>query len=253
MTAMCAPVMLRAYAGTHIGATSFFRNRPFLRTLFDHVRVRARSHLRILCHACSIGAEPYSLALWAMHRFDRSVTVDVVATDIDEAFLEIARAGVYPLRVLDGMQDEERTWFERGDDGVCVPDAVRARVTFLPPRSLLDPIEGTFDAVLAMNALTYLLPGEQTIAVRHAAAAARVVVGLTAFHPDTIRDDIEQAGLAPVTTAMREIHDAWGVRCVGRAPGRDTPQRSWQLPPFDTPVADKSYVFCSLFEKASRP
>jgi hypothetical protein len=246
-----APTMMRAYHDSRIGTTAFFRNRPFLRLLVSELRRRCKGRPRILFHACSIGAEPYSLALWWSNRVGTRPPL-ICATDADSAFLDIARRGEYPASIVDGMTAEERSWLDVLPNGnVRVPDRVRRIVRFLPPRSFLEPMsQGQFDAVLVMNALTYVAPDEQSVAIARAATAARSLLGLTAFHPDSIRHDLERVGFVPVLDRQREIHEAWGVRCVSTPPSPNTPEYAWQLPSFDTPVADRDFRFCALFASA---
>ena len=247
------PVMIRAYSGASKGATAFFRNRPFLRALATELGQRCLGRPRVLFHACSVGAEPYSFAIWCLNEAagtGRPVPA-IVATDIAPAFLATARAAQYPRTVLAGMTEEERRWFEpAADDLVRVSTAVRELVKFVPPQSFMNPPGGDdYDAVLAMNALTYVTPAEQTQAIRAMAGSARHLLGLTAFHPDTIRTDIESIGFAPVLAGQREIHGAWGDRCVAIAPPAGSLEYSWQLPHFDTAVPDRAFRFCSLFAR----
>jgi len=175
------------------------------------------------------------------------MTPTITATDLNPSFLEAARAGVYPEVVLEGMTAEERSWFEPAGTGeVRVPDATRRQVEFLPPRSFLDPLDARYDAVLLLNALTYVSPAEQSLALQHAAAASRHLLALTAFHPDTIRADLGSAGFEPVLEDQRLIHEAWGDRLAPHPVPEDRPEYSWRLPPFDTAVPDRTYRFCSL-------
>jgi len=247
------PVMIRAYSGVNKGATAFFRNRPFLRTLATELGQRCPERPRVFFHACSIGAEPYSLAIWYLN--DAASTgrpaPAIFATDIAPAFLEMARAAQYPRSILTGMTDKERRWFEPAANGlVRVSAAVRKLVEFAPPQSFMNPLGGDlYDAVLAMNALTYVTPAEQTQAIRTMAGSARHLLGLTAFHPDTIRADIESIGFAPVLAGQREIHGGWGDRCVAVSPPAGTPEYSWQLQHFDTALPDREFRYCSLFAR----
>jgi len=248
---MIEPVMIRVYDGAQRGATAFFRNRPLLDRLVAELRERAGPSPRVFVHACSIGAEPYSLALRCRHLSGPPMTPTITATDLNPSFLEAARAGVYPEVVLEGMTAEERSWFEPAGTGeVRVPDATRRQVEFLPPRSFLDPLDARYDAVLLLNALTYVSPAEQSLALQHAAAASRHLLALTAFHPDTIRADLGSAGFEPVLEDQRLIHEAWGDRLAPHPVPEDRPEYSWRLPPFDTAVPDRTYRFCSLFARS---
>jgi hypothetical protein len=248
------PSLYRVYAGGHHGTTAFFRNRPFLETLAVLLAEGDPPLVRVFVHACSVGAEPYSLAMWCRQRAWPLAprNIEIVASDIEPAFLETARQGVYPREVLDPLTDEERSWFVDVSDGVRVPDSARELVRFLPPMSFVDgdPGEG-FDAVLIMNGLTYVTPEEQRRAILLASRRARRVLGLTAFHPDTIKADVIEAGFAPVDRALPEIHAGWGDRVTGAAIDPGTPNYSFQLPPFSADVPEYRYRFCALFERAA--
>lgn len=249
------PVMIRVYRGAYKGATAFFRNRPFLTLLADTLEDRCNGRPRIFFHACSVGAEPYSLALWYLHRANhRTTALPIIhATDVEPSFLRVARAGTYPRSVLDGMTAEEQSWFEcLPGDLVRVPAAARDLVHFKPAQSFLEPIpDGPYDAVLAMNALTYVPPDQQSLAILQMAGHATHLLGLTAFHPDSIRADIDRAGFTPVTDRAEEIHESWVERRVAQAPQPATAEYSWQLPAFHSAVADRDYRFSSLFARAA--
>jgi hypothetical protein len=221
--------------------------------LVAELRRRAGGTPRVFFHSCSIGAEPYSLALWYLHRAGGAPLPVVEASDIEETFLDVARTGVYPRAILDGMSAEEQGWFEPVDDEfVRVPEAARALVRFHPAQSFLQPLPGgPYDVVLAMNSLTYVSPKEQSEAIALMADGARHLLGLSAFHPDSIKDDILRVGFAPVDERRREIHEAWKGRRVVAVPARGTPEYSWQLPPFEHPVEDREYRFSSLFARAA--
>jgi len=241
---------IRRYANGHVGTTAFFRNRPLLRELTALLAARGSSRCRVLFHACSIGAEPYSFALWCLHHrlLGAPSSLEITAADIDHDFLAIARAGVYPADVLGGLSPEEQAWFERLGDEVRIPEAARRMVTFLPPTSFVDQEpEGTYDAVLIMNALTYVTAAQQRTAILRAARHTGTVLGLTAFHPDTIRDDIEAAGLVPWMGSREPIHHAWSDRLVDGPVDRSSPSYSFQLPWHMDHDPDAAYRYCALF------
>lgn len=244
--------MLRVYDGRQIGATAFFRNRPLLDTLFAQFLASGRDTLNVLFHACSIGAEPYSMAAYAaMNGLDAHLQLNIHATDINPAFLAQARQAIYPQDVLADMSEAERACFEpHGEGSVRVRADIAARVNFLPPASFVDfTSEHIFDVVFVLNALTYVSAEQQTATLRNIAGYNSWLLVTSSFHPDSIRDDILECGYRPVTDNIQAIHEAW----VGRVrhntvaqPG--TPEYSWMLPPF-APVEDYQYKFCALFQK----
>lgn len=250
------PVMIRAYHGAQKGATAFFRNRPFIETLFSRLQTeKDDSPVKILVHACSVGAEPYSLALWWLHKVlpERSGPgeIEIVATDINAEFLAFAKQGCYPDSLLAGMTGEEQSWFERTGGSIVVPERARRLVRFLEPMSFVDGDPGEqFDAVLIMNALTYVSPAEQSAALSHCAKQARKILAITAFHPDTVRADLQRAGFEPVMEQHRRIHEAWGDRLASGPIPPDSPDYSWKLPPYDETRADFAWCFGVLFQRS---
>ncbi len=248
------PVILRAYNAGHKGATAFFRNRPFLEALFAALRSVAGERITILAHACSLGAEPYSLALWWLHQalpaFPRKTSLEVVATDVDAEFLAYARRAQYPVDVLRGMTAREQSWFVRKSDTVCVPDKARRLVRFTEPTDFVreDP-PGEFDVILIMNALTYVSQEQQSAALARCAQRCRHLLGVTAFHPDSIESDVTASGFSPCTEKHREIHEAWGDRLAKGEVSADRPDYSWRLPPYERESADFEYRYGALFRR----
>lgn len=249
-----APVRLRASIGNRIGTTAFFRNRRFLGVLLDELDEVAGPEVRVLVHAASIGAEVYSLAIAMMTdpRFrDRAIRID--ATDIEPAFVEFAGAGRYPLEILGGLDARERHWFRQaGDSQVEIVPELRERVRMLPPASVQGfETEETYDAVLAMNALIYVEAADQWKAIERIGRYNTGLLGLTAFHMDTIRPDVEEAGYVPVTTDISAIHDGWTDRRVRTAGSEIKPGvifHSWSLPAFSE-IEDWQFRYCSIFRK----
>jgi hypothetical protein len=241
------PVMIRVYEGGNKGATAFFRNRAFLATLLESLRALGRDRVRVFVHAASVGAEPYSLLLNWLHRYRDAFDLEVWATDINAHFLAAARQGIYPPQVGGGLTDEERSWFVQVDGNLVIPEQVRERVHFLPPMDFVrDEPEGVFDAVLIMNALTYVTPEAQRTAIGLAARHTDLLA-LTAFHPDGIRADLEGVGFEPLLRNHEAIHQGWGDRLGNGPVDPASPDYSWKLPPYDASRPDSAYRFGAIF------
>src|SRR5438132_9896345 len=90
--ARSGPVMIRVYDSGQKGATAFFRNRPFLSAFLAELVARCGRRPRVLFHACSVGSEPYSFALWCRHHASgaASLTPTITATDVNPTFLAAA-------------------------------------------------------------------------------------------------------------------------------------------------------------------
>ncbi len=149
--------------------TYFFRDRiPFdllTKNALPALAVRraATKRIRIWSAGCSTGQEIYSLAMlfaedpvcW------QGWTIDLLGSDVSEQAVNRARSGIYTQfeaqRGLGVMQMIR--WFEEGDDGWRVAEALRRNVRFQVHNILeapLHPGAGQFDIILCRNVLLYL-------------------------------------------------------------------------------------------------
>jgi chemotaxis protein methyltransferase CheR len=152
-----------------INETYFFRDKlPFdkLREFLLPEVLAARTTrraLRIWCAASSTGQEPYSIAMILEDFAQRLVgwRVEIVATDISEAVLAKARAGIYSqFEVQRGMTTAQllRFFTQVRNDWQLKP-AIRSRISFRQ-FNLLDDFSmlGRFDIVFCRNVLIYFEP-----------------------------------------------------------------------------------------------
>lgn len=124
--------------------------------------VHRRGSARLWSAAAATGEEPYSLAMAlidVLRRDDPAVTI--LATDIDEAVLKVARDAEYDEAALAGLEPAHRARFVSNPTGGGrwrVVPAVRRLVEFRR-LNLADagwPLDGTFDVVFCRNVLMYL-------------------------------------------------------------------------------------------------
>ncbi len=119
--------------------------------------------LTIWSAGCSIGAEPYSLAI-LLHESGRRGW-RVVASDVSSAALARAASGRYEARELTGLGPERRQRFlERAGSGWRVVAELRDRITFAQHNLVTDAVPrsaGVARAVLCRNVLIYLRPQVQ--------------------------------------------------------------------------------------------
>jgi len=143
--------------------TSFFREPHHFAYLADTVlpellRSSTQRRLRIWSAACSSGEEPYSIAM-VVHKAmaGRGWDARVLATDIDSNMVETARQGVYPADRASAIPAEfARARIRQADDTVCMPDELKALITF-NQLNLLDPwpMKGPFDVIFCRNVVIY--------------------------------------------------------------------------------------------------
>ena len=147
--------------------TFFFRDR----TPFDQFRAvmlpkllaaRADSRrLRIWCTAASTGQEAYSLAM-LLDEEARSLAgwnIEILATDLSHAVIDVARAGIYSqFEVQRGLPITHLLrYFRREGEGWRLNEHIRARVSFRPFNLIHDFSRlGVFDVIFCRNVLIYL-------------------------------------------------------------------------------------------------
>ena len=151
--------------------TSFYRETVHFELLKQHVVGPALEEsqrggprkLRMWSAGCSNGCEPYTIGMALVDSLPgiESWDVRVLATDLAETEINLAKSATYPSKVLEGVpQDAVRTYFRVGNRNgrpvYQVVDEVRRLVTF----GLLNlmapwPMKGPFDAIFCRNVMIY--------------------------------------------------------------------------------------------------
>ena len=149
-----------------IGVTSFFRDPEAWQDLETQVLRRLLAHkepddhCRVWVPGCSSGEEAYSLAMLiaeVQHHLGRSCVVQIFASDIDEAALEVARNGVYPENIAADVTSERlRRFFESEAGQYRVSKVIRDRVVFAAQNLVRDPPFSKLDLISCRNLLIYL-------------------------------------------------------------------------------------------------
>ena len=149
-----------------IGVTSFFRDPEAYQVLEQKVLPKllqgrkADDPLRCWVVGCSTGEEAYSLAVIvseAMAKLKKYLTVQIFATDIDEAAIKSARKGIYPDSNATDLSKERLGQFFTKDDGVfSVKKQIRDMVVFSSQSIIKDPPFSRLDLVSCRNLMIYL-------------------------------------------------------------------------------------------------
>jgi len=155
-----------------IGETYFFRERKAFDALAEHVlpelirRRRGRDQrLRLWSAACSTGEEPYSLAILVRQLLPdwQDWTVTILATDINERFLQRATAGIYgEWSFRESAAGFKERYFTATSNGrFAIAPEIRNCVSFahlnLAEGSLLSPTADvhSMDIIFCRNVLIY--------------------------------------------------------------------------------------------------
>lgn len=155
--------------------TAFFRERhhfDFLaNVVLPEVNVSKVQRLRIWSAGCSMGEEPYSLAMTCLtSAVDVSCwDIKILATDINSAVLHTAKTGVYALNRTDAMPEKLKVRFFRKGRGahagmIRVADELRYMITFKELNLMHSwPMKGPLDVIFCRNVMIYFDKATQAI------------------------------------------------------------------------------------------
>ena len=149
-----------------IRVTSFFRDPgafDALSTEILPILIRARSGdepIRIWVSGCATGEEVYSLAISVLETLGdhfSNTPVKILATDVNERALEVARAGMYIENIeADVSPDRLRRFFTRVDNCFQVSKSIRDMCIFSRHDISRDPPFARLDLITCRNLLIYL-------------------------------------------------------------------------------------------------
>jgi two-component system CheB/CheR fusion protein len=149
-----------------IGVTNFFRDPEAFGSLEQMVIPAlfegkgANDHVRVWVPGCATGEEVYSIAILLRERMETVKAppkVQVFATDIDEAALNVARAGRYPAPLMTNISEARlKRHFVNDDVTYSVSKDVREICVFSPHSVLRDPPFSRIDLISCRNLLIYL-------------------------------------------------------------------------------------------------
>src|SRR5207244_4635796 len=136
------------YSDMLINVSSFFRNPEAFEVLkekvFPKLILAPRDRpLRVWVLGCSTGQEAYSTAMSFVEFSEQAVDarkLQLFATDVTEAVLDTARAGLYAKSLAHDLSPERlRRFFVEDNGDYRVAKFLRAMVLFARPNLLIDP------------------------------------------------------------------------------------------------------------------
>jgi chemotaxis protein methyltransferase CheR len=141
-----------------INVTEFFRTPEKFSELESKVLpdLLAQSpKLNIWSAGCSVGAEPYSLAM-ILKDATPNVKHRILATDLDVEMLAKAKSGVYTSTEFKNISTNRASkYFKQNGGTYTMDDDIRSRVEFQKHNLLLDKFESGFDLILCRNVVIY--------------------------------------------------------------------------------------------------
>lgn len=142
-----------------INVSEFFRQPDRfleLQTRWFPMLLKEKRTLKIWSAGCSVGCEPYSLAM-ILNEVDPRGTHTILATDVDMPILGRARdgAGYLPTEVRSVPPALVKKYFVEEDNTYRVTDEIRRKVTFRRQDLLSDPYPTDLDVILCRNVVIY--------------------------------------------------------------------------------------------------
>jgi len=154
-----------------INVTSFFRDPEVFEFLAKEIvpaivrKHTAEQPIRIWVAGCSTGEETYSIAMLFFEQFaaaDRTVKLQVFASDVDGDAVAFARDGLYPETIAaDVSAARLARFFTKEDHFYRVVPALREVVVFTVQDVLSDAPFSRLDLACCRNLLIYLQPEAQ--------------------------------------------------------------------------------------------
>jgi PAS domain S-box len=151
-----------------IGVTNFFRDSEAFQALAEHVikplcdNKAPDAPIRVWVPGCSTGEEAYSIAILFRQILDETHSdrkVQIFATDIDCAAIDVARVGVYPDSIIaDVPQDILHRYFMRRNTYFEIIPSVRELILFATQSVIKDPPFSKIDLISCRNLLIYMKP-----------------------------------------------------------------------------------------------
>jgi two-component system CheB/CheR fusion protein len=155
-----------------IRVTNFFRDPDAFESLKNNAiipRLEEKSQdssFRVWVPGCSTGEEVYSLAIViaeAMEELNKSFTVQIFASDLDEEAVEFARAAVYPQNISADISPKRlnRYFVLQSKDRYSVKKEIREMIIFAIQNLLQDPPFSKLDMISCRNLLIYMTSDTQ--------------------------------------------------------------------------------------------
>ncbi|AGW15045.1 CheR family methyltransferase [Megalodesulfovibrio gigas] len=147
-----------------ISVTNFFRDAEAFETLKELLRERlptlGREQFRAWTPGCATGEEAYSVAIIVRELLDElglGLQVVIYATDLDDAAISKARAGVFPESIAADLGEARTQRFFVSQEGrLKAKSEIRDMLVFAVQNVIQDPPFSSLDLICCRNLLMYL-------------------------------------------------------------------------------------------------
>lgn len=205
-----------------IGVTAFFRDAEFVNVLRLSVIPKLiemrRDPIRVWVPACSTGEEAYTIAILLREALDANgldTKVQIFGTDINEASIETARAGLYPAAAVENVPDVHvAKAFVQNAGSYAIRKDIRAMCVFARHNLMTHAPFLGMDLISCRNMLIYLRKEAQ----EH-------VMGV--LHYAVRPDGYILLGRAEAASAAQGFEHAGHPHLYRRLADGQRPRRSW--------------------------
>ena len=142
-----------------INVSEFFRNPDKFDILEKDVLpylLKQSPKLNIWSAGCSIGAEPYTIAI-ILKELTPNVKHRILASDLDVEILAKAKKGIYTENEIKAMRpDRKAKYFTQTPDGkFAIKPEIKSLIEFKQHNLLKDPYEKNFNLIVNRNVVIY--------------------------------------------------------------------------------------------------
>ena len=143
-----------------INVTEFFRNPEIFKDFQSIVKnefLTKGEKLKIWSAACSIGCEPYSIAMFLNENSKGSfLKHKIIATDIDRTILKRAKEAIYSENEIKNISNNDlNKYFKKVNDKYNLEDSIKRMVEFRNHDLISDAYESDFDVIVCRNVVIY--------------------------------------------------------------------------------------------------
>jgi chemotaxis protein methyltransferase CheR len=141
-----------------INVTEFFRNPEFFEDLKNKISTELlpmNKDLKVWSAACSIGSEPYSLAM-ILEEVASEGKHSILATDIDNTILDRAKKSEYAVSEIKNIKkDYLDKYFTQINEKYIISTKLKNMVTYKKHDLILESYEKNFDLIVCRNVVIY--------------------------------------------------------------------------------------------------
>lgn len=159
------PFMERFLLAMSINVTSMFRDPSVFLEFREKIVPLLRTYpsIRIWHAGCASGEEVYSLAILLEEEHLINKT-QIYATDINEAVIKKARAGIYPISVMQQYTENYRNaggkkslseYYQAKYDHIILRSSLRDRIVFARHNLVTDASFNEFNVIFCRNVMIY--------------------------------------------------------------------------------------------------